>query len=61
MQNKAFVARLLYRGLSACEMVQRTQLDDVSESTHDNESDTDGAGDLNELALIRCMCVSIQL
>ena len=31
----------------------RTQLDDISERSHDNETDTDGTGDLNELALVR--------
>lgn len=30
-----------------------TQLDDVSECAHDNETDTDSTGDLNELALVR--------
>ena len=30
-----------------------TQLDDISECAHDNETDTDGTGDLNELALVR--------
>ena len=41
------------RGCSR-EDVGRTELDEVADSAHDQEADTDGLGDLEELLLVSC-------
>lgn len=52
-----------FEDVSLCSMLEaeregrggkRTELDEVADSTHDQETDTNGLGDLDELAAISC-------
>jgi len=48
----ALVLPLLLFLLLLAEQEIRTQLDDVANNTHDEETDTDGLADLEEFALV---------